>query len=448
MLYRKFYETLRAWKKDGCKKALLVDGARQIGKTTLIRRFAADFYGKNVLEINFIASPEAREIFAGERSAVAIVMKMTAWARRELTPQKTLIFLDEIQECPEARTAIKFLVEDGRFDYIESGSLLGVTYQRVPSLPVGFEEAHTMYPLDLEEFALAMQVQPSTFTHIRTCYDERSVVDEFVHEQMMKLVGYYLAVGGMPRVVQEFVSSNDMGKVARLQREILVMYRQDIQKYADQKRDKITMIFDTIPAELNNRNKRFVLSDLAKSARSERYESCFNWLSDAGVTLPCYNLQEMRQPVAVNQFRNLFKLYLADTGLLCAMCSEDVQFRILNGGLGVNEGGILENFFAQQLKANGYALYYFDNKNIGEIDFVLEHDGTLLPLEIKSGGAYRKHRALDRLLESPDCHAQEAIVFSGSNVARDGQVAYLPVYMAMYLKRAKKLGKVDVRLGI
>ena len=442
MLYRKFYDELVKWHKQEKKLALLIDGARQIGKTTLIRKFAKDCYGDNFVEINFINTPSAKEIFAGDISVDAIISKLTLFLRRPLTPHKTLIFFDEVQECLEVRTAIKFLVDDGRFDYIESGSLLGINYKEIKSYAVGYEENRTMYPMDFEEFAIANGIQRSTFDLLKDCYEKRVPVDEFVHKQMMQLFTYYVIIGGMPAVVQEFVNSKDMGRVVGIQSDILKLYRKDITKYATTGKEKITLIFDTIPAELNAKNKRFMLSDLAKSARMERYESCFNWLTDAGIALPCYNLAEPKQPVAINKQHNLFKFYMADTGLLCAMCSGDVQYQIVNGNYGINEGSIMENMFAQQLKSNGFNLYYFDKQKVGEVDFIVEQHAELVPVEIKSGKDYKSHRALDNLLAVDEYKLKESLVFCIGNIEAEDKVVYLPLYMIMFFKKENMLNKI------
>ena len=442
MLYRKFYDELVKWYKQEKKLALLIDGARQIGKTTLIRQFAKDYYGDNFVEINFINTPSAREIFVGDLSVDVIISKLTLFLRRPLTPHKTLIFFDEVQECLEVRTAIKFLVNDGRFDYIESGSLLGINYKEIKSYAVGYEENRTMYPMDFEEFAIANGIQQSTFDMLKDCYEKRVPVDEFVHKQMMQLFTYYVIIGGMPAAVQEFVNSKDMGRVVGIQSDILKLYRKDITKYATTGKEKITLIFDTIPAELNAKNKRFMLSDLAKSARMDRYESCFNWLTDAGIALPCYNLAEPKQPVAINKQHNLFKFYMADTGLLCAMCSGDVQYQIVNGNYGINEGSIMENMFAQQLKSNGFNLYYFDKQKVGEVDFIVEQHAELVPVEIKSGKDYKSHRALNNLLAVDEYKRKESLVFGDGSIGAEGKVVYLPLYMIMFFKKENMLNKI------
>lgn len=442
MLYRKFYDELVKWYNQEKKLALLIDGARQIGKTTLIRQFAKDYYGDNFVEINFINTPSAKEIFVGDLSVDGIISKLTLFLRRPLTPHKTLIFFDEVQECLEVRTAIKFLVNDGRFDYIESGSLLGINYKEIKSYAVGYEENRTMYPMDFEEFAIANGIQQSTFDMLRNCYERRVPVDEFVHKQMMQLFTYYVIIGGMPAAVQEFVNSKDMGRVVGIQSDILKLYRKDITKYTTTGKEKITLIFDTIPAELNAKNKRFMLSDLAKSARMDRYESYFNWLTDAGIALPCYNLAEPKQSVAINKQHNLFKFYMADTGLLCAMCSGDVQYQIVNGNYGINEGSIMENMFAQQLKSNGFNLYYFDKQKVGEVGFIVEQHAELVPVEIKSGKDYKSHRALNNLLAVDEYKLKESLVFCIGNIEAEDKVVYLPLYMIMFFRKENMLNKI------
>lgn len=442
MLYRKFYEVLKEWYASEKKLALLIDGARQIGKTTLVRRFGREYYGENFVEINFIDTPSAKEIFRGDISVEEIISKLTLFLRRPLVPHKTLVFFDEVQECLEVRTAIKFLVDDGRFDYIESGSLLGINYREVKSYAVGYEEIHTMYPMDFEEFSIACGVQAETFSLLENCYKNRTPVDEFIHKRMMQLFTYYVIIGGMPAAVQEFVNSRDMGAVVRIQSDILRLYRKDITKYATAGKEKITRIFDTLPAELNAKNKRFMLSDLSKTARMERYESCFNWLTDAGIALPCYNLTEVKQPVEINKQHNLFKFFMTDTGLLCAMCSGDVQYQIVNGDYSINQGSIMENMFAQQLKANGFSLYYYDKNKIGEVDFVVEQHAALVPVEIKSGKDYKTHRALDNLLEIEEYKLKEAFVFCIGNIECIEKIVYLPLYMIMFFKKETMLDKI------
>lgn len=337
------------------KKALCIIGARQIGKTTIIREFAKEQY-EHFVEINFILDKGAEKIFEGKLDANTIIENLTAFKMKELEPGKTLIFLDEIQECPNARCAIKFLVEDGRFDYIESGSLLGVRYKEVPSYAVGFEEIVYMYPMNFKEYLTANGVQESTLKTLQTCYEKHEAVPKVMHETLLKLFATYIVVGGMPDVVQTYVTTHDVGKVIQLQRSILELYRQDISKYSKStEKIKIKTIFDSIASQLDDKNIRFFLNRIDENGRMNRYENAFLWLSDVGVALPSYNVTEPQPPLQLNEKRNLFKLFMGDTGLLCASCMENIQFELLQGNMEVNMGSILENVFAQIIKANGFS---------------------------------------------------------------------------------------------
>jgi len=430
------YENLLKWHNKSQKRALMLTGARQTGKTYLIRAFAKAKYA-NFIEINFINEPKAEAIFTGNLDAKTLIMNLTAYSRMPMPPGETLIFFDEIQECPSARTAIKFLVEDGRFDYIESGSLLGINYKEVQSYPVGFEETMQMYPMDFEEFAIANGVQIQTLDYLKECFDKTLPVSDAIHQTMSELFRTYIIVGGMPAVVQQFIDTHDIGEVLRLQNDILALYRQDIMKYSKTDKNRIRNIFERIPAELNSKNRRFMLADIDKSARLNRYESSFNWLSDAGVALPCYNITEPVVPLRLNEQNNLFKLYLSDTGLLCAASMENVQFDILNGDLTVNMGSILENTIAQLLKANGFELRYMNRKKIGEIDFVLQCGKSIIPLEIKSGNDFLKHAALDHILNVAAWKIDKAYVLCKGNVQKRQKITYLPWYMILFLKQQR-----------
>ena len=288
MLYRKAYDKLLEWKKQKKRTALCIQGARQIGKTTVVREFGKNEY-KCFVEFNFIRNTNVQKVFDGNLDANTIIEGLSALARKPLIPGDTLILLDEIQECPNARAAIKFLVEDGRFDYIETGSLLGVKNKVVPSLPVGFEDPFTMYPMDFEEFIIANGVQQTTIDAMRRAYQDRIPVSDIIHTTMSKLFYSYIIVGGMPKVVQTYVETHDIGRVIKAQNEIIELYRQDITKYANESdRPKIRAIFDSIPAQLNEKNRRFTVTDLAAAARMNRYADSFNWLTDAGVANACY----------------------------------------------------------------------------------------------------------------------------------------------------------------
>ena len=449
MLYRKAYDKLLEWKKQSKRKALCIMGARQIGKTTVIRQFGQDQY-ECFVEINFITDPDAAKIFAGNLDADTIITNLTAYTRKAMIPGKTLVLLDEIQACPDARTAIKFLVEDGRFDYIESGSLLGVKYKEVRSYPVGFEELYQMYPMDLEEYLWANGVQKTTIRYLKDCYENHAPVTGAIHQTMCKLFYSYIVVGGMPDVVQTYVNTHDIAQVIARQTEILELYRLDIAQYA-QGNDKIKIraIFDSIPSQLNDKKRRFILSALDPNGRQLRYADSFNWLADAGVALPCYNVEEPQPPLTLSEKRNLFKLFMGDTGLLCAACMENVQFGILNGDLQINMGSILENMIAQQLRSNGFHLNYYDGKKTGEIDFVVQNGMGVDLVEVKSGNDFKVHSAMNRIRKVEGWNFGRASVFCKGNVETDGGVQYYPWYMIMFMTayQAPKEMKYEIDLS-
>lgn len=435
MLRRKAWEKLISWKNSDNKKALCIIGARQIGKTTLVRNFGKEYY-ENFVEINFVTDTKAADIFSDSLDADTIITNLTAYVRKPMEPGKTLVLFDEIQECPNARTAIKFLVEDGRFDYIETGSMLGVRFKEVRSYPVGFEEIYRMYPLDFEEFLWANGVPESTVEYLNKCFKNKSPVSESVHNTMLKLFRAYIVVGGMPQVVNTYIETHDIGKVVANQKEILELYRLDIAKYSDNSRKlKIQSIFDSIPSQLDDKNRRFILKKIDEHGRQNRYENSFEWLSDAGVALPCYNVSEPQPALQLNEKHNLFKLFMADTGLLCAACMENVQFDILNGNLEINMGSILENVMAQSIKHNGFNLHYFDAKKYGEIDFVIQNGTHVDIIEVKSGNDYKKHKALDNVLDIKEWSFGQAYVLCNGNVENARDVFYLPWYMIIFLKQ-------------
>ena len=434
MLKRKVWSDLEGWRKRGASKALLIAGARQIGKTTIVREFAKSNY-RCFAELNFLEDPKAASIFEGSLNADEIVANLTAYLRVPLEPGNTLVLLDEIQEYPAARTAIKFLVEDGRFDYVETSSLLGVKTRQIASYPVGFEEQLRMYPLDFEEFCMANGVQDATLDMLKNQYETRTPVPTPVHDAMMSRFQTYLVVGGMPDVVQRYVDTHDIGQVVSLQTDLLALYRLDIAKYAETKdQTKIRGIFDAIPSQLDDKNRRFVLADLSKNARQNRYASSFLWLSDAGVALPCYNVSEPVPPLENNGKHSLFKLFLNDVGLLCAASMGNIQYDLLQGNLDVNMGAIMEDVVAQELRAHGFDLHYYNSTRLGEVDFVVQSGKKVLLIEVKSGNDWRRHKALDNMLAIEDWHLRDAYVLCKGNVETDGPITYLPLYMTMFLK--------------
>lgn len=434
MLKRKAFDKLIEWKNQENKKALCIVGARQIGKTTLIRAFGKQHY-EHFLELNFITDQGAEDIFSGSLDANTLISNLTAYLRQPMVPGKTLVLFDEIQQCPNARTAIKFLVEDGRFDYIQSGSLLGVRHKELRSYPVGFEEIYPMYPMDFEEFLWANGVQPETIEQLQQSFTDKTPVSSAIHNTLNKLFYSYIVVGGMPRVVQTYVGTHDIGLVIAEQQDILAQYRLDITQYAEG-RDKIKIreIFDSIPAQLDDKNRRFYVNSLDKNARLNRYDNSFKWLDDAGVALPCYNVSAPQPPLQMNRKHSLFKLFMGDTGLLCAASMDNIQLDLLQGRLSINMGSILENIVAQELKAKGFSLHYFDQQKYGEIDFVLQNGAGIDLIEVKSGKDYHKHKALDNIRSVGEWTFQNAYVLCRDNVHQQEGICYLPWYMMIFLQ--------------
>lgn len=419
------------------KEALLITGARQVGKTFIIRKCAKKHF-EYVIEINFIERPDAIKLFENAKSSEDILLRISAFTDVPLVPGKTLIFFDEVQECKEIVTAIKFLVEDGKYRYILSGSFLGVELKDIRSVPVGYMTIMEMYPLNFFEFCRANKVSQRIFDMLEMCWNKKKAIDQIVHEKLLDLFHLYLIVGGMPAVVEGYLRTKNLQEVFRLQKGILQLYKKDIAKYDPQNKLYLEEIFNLIPSELNSKNKRFILKNLNENFRFSRYEHSFIWLKEAGVALPVYCVQEPEVPLLLSKATNLFKLFLSDVGLLAAMYADGLQIKILNKEKDINFGSIYENAVAQELKTQGFELYYFNSKKQGELDFVIEYKGNVLPIEVKSGKSYTRHNALDNVMSTPRYHIEQAIVFCNENIHEKNKIVYMPVYMAGMLKKETK----------
>lgn len=431
-MYRKIETNIRNWIEHP-GKAYLLTGARQIGKTWIIRHMLEEC-DYEWFEINFIDRPELIDILNSRISTEDFLLRLSAILPAECTPHKTIIFFDEIQENPELVTRIKFLVDEGSYRYIMSGSLLGVTLKNIRSVPVGYLHSDTMYPMDFEEFMIANGISLSVRNHIKESYEHRTPVDEFIHTTLLSLFFNYLIVGGMPDAVTAFIETRDIRQVSRIQQEIINLYKRDFTKYESENRKlKIISIYDLIPAELNKQNKKFVFSDLNKELKFDRYENSFLWLKDAGVALPVYNVDEPRIPLLASKNSNIFRLFDSDCGLLTSCYTDYVKLEILRQNGEVNNGALFENAVAQQLAANGFFLYFFKSTKIGEVDFVIEKDGSILYLEVKSGKNTHSHRALNNVLSHDRFHA-EAYVLSCDNLEETDDILYLPVYMTYLIQ--------------
>ena len=304
----------------------------------------------------------------------------------------------------------------------------------IRSVQVGYMDVLEMYPLDFEEFALAAGVADSIIEKLQECFQNKTEVDGMIHEYMMELFRLYLIVGGMPAAVVKYLDTNNLQEVVYEQKNIVNLYKKDIAKYDPENKLYLEDIFDLIPSELNAKNKRFILKDLHQDFKLSRYRNSFLWLANAGVALPTYNVEEPALPLRLNRQSNLFKLFLCDVGLLAATYANGIQLALLNGEKNINFGAVFENAAAQELVAHGYALYYFNSKKQGELDFVIEHEGNVLPLEIKSGKDYTRHNALSGVMANPDYHIPAAFVFHSGNVSVKEKITYYPIYMMMFLR--------------
>ena len=434
MLYRNMKKKIEEFFLSEQKSALMITGARQVGKTFCIREYAKKNY-KYVIEINFIEMPQAVQLFENAKNAEDILLRISALTDVPMKKGQTIIFFDEVQECKEIVTAIKFLVDEGSYRYILSGSLLGVELKDIRSVPVGYMTIYEMFPLDFFEFCRANKVSEQILTKITECFEKRNPIDTLIHEKMMDLFRLYLIVGGMPAAVQRYLDTNNLNEVLKVQRGIVQLYKKDIAKYDPDEKLYLEDIFNLIPSELNSKNKRFILKKLNENFKFSRYEHSFIWLKEAGVALPVFCVQEPQVPLLLSKSTNLFKLFLADVGLLASMYADGLQIKILNKEKDINFGSIYENAVAQELRAHGFELYYFNSKKQGELDFVIEYKGEVLPIEVKSGKDYARHRALDQVLKNESYRIKEAMVFCNENIEVKDQVFYCPVYLAGLLKK-------------
>lgn len=446
MLKRKIASYIREFYNNS-RNALLITGARQTGKTYSIREFGKTF--KNFVEINFVDMPEAVNVFAGAKNSNDILLRLSAITRTPLVKGETLVFFDEVQKCPDIVTAIKFLVDEGLYRYIMSGSLLGVELKDLRSEPVGYMGVKEMFPLDFEEFISNIGINENIINSLREAWENLNTVDNFLHSKLMELFRLYLVIGGMPAAVNKYIESNNLQEVMTVQQDIIRLYKRDIAQYDPENKLYIEDIFDLIPPELNAKNKRFIMKRLNENAKFERYHNSFLWLKNAGVAIPVYNVEEPKVPLLLSRSRNLFKLFQNDIGLLAAQYSDGIQLRIITGDNDINFGSIYENAVAQELTAHGLNPYYYNNKKRGELDFIVEMGGNVLPIEVKSGKDYQTHRALSNIMECDEYGIPRAVIFNNDNMKIDGKLVYAPIYMAMFLQKkddAPTYYKVDLSM--
>ena len=436
MLKRKITQRLIDWKNTSDHKPLIIKGCRQCGKTFSVMDFAKKYY-KNVVYLNFFENPDYASVFAGSLEIDNIIMLLSALLPGVVFETgETVLILDEIQDCPEARTALKFFHIDGRFDVIGTGSLLGVRgYGTEPkSIPVGFETVIDMYPLDFEEFLWANGITDQIIGLLKKNLEAQTPIPEALHGRMRQLLLQYTVVGGMPDAVQTFINSKQMDEVLRIQRNIVRSYEDDMVKYAERKdKSRIRECFQSIPKQLGKENKKFQYSVVKKGSTASRYAGSLQWIEDAGIVVRCYNLSITELPLDGNAEKDVFKVYMQDCGLFVSMLEDGTQYDILQGNLFGYKGAIFENLVADIFSKMGRKLYYFHKDSGLEVDFVIRYKSECTLVEVKAATGNAK--SAKTILRHPEkYHVANAIKLGDYNIGKFGQMLTLPLYMAFLLR--------------
>lgn len=445
MLKRKIETYLAEWKKSETRKPLVIKGMRQCGKTYIVRKFANENY-ENVVYVNLILEPDKKSAFTGNIDVDTIILNLSAMIKgSRFIEGKTCIILDEIQECREARTALKSFQIDGRFDIIATGSLLGVKgygksrkkkdeSEGQDSVPVGYETVIDMYPLDFEEFLWANGISDAVIDAVRSCFESEKAVPDGIHKVMMDLLYRYIIVGGLPEVVNCFLETRNIEQIYKLQRSLITEYEEDMVKYADEAdKPHIRECFESIPKQLAKENKKFQYSVVRKGGRASQYAGSIQWLEDAGIVRRCYNTRITELPLDGNAVEDCFKVYVTDIGILVAMLDYGTQADILKGNLLGYKGAVFENLMADFLCKSGQKLYYFHKDSGLELDFLVRLNGECVVLEVKARTG--KSKSMATVLRNKDVyHVNSAIKLGQYNVGRDGEVLTVPLYMGFLVK--------------
>ncbi len=440
MLYRKFAAHLEDFLQNNTNKIMLVNGARQIGKSFLIRYVGKRLF-RNYVEINLKEDKEGSGIFAAVRSTDDFYLQLGAIAGNKLGDRNdTLVFLDEIQSYPHLMTMLKFLNEDSRYRYIASGSELGVALAQTPSVPIGSIEIEQMFPLDFEEFLLAMGCGQETIDGVREYYLGGKSLNDSLHKYMLQQFKIYLLVGGMPDAINKFIENRNIAQVRKIQSDIHALYKLDASQYDDERKLVIRKIYDMIPSNMENKKKRIIVKKIEQTGGHKQfsdYSDEFDYLVSSGVALSVQAISNPKFPLKESESKNLVKLYLSDVGILTNLLYRTNINAVLGDEQSVNLGSAYESVVAQELHAHGFSLHYYDNKQRGEVDFLIDDYDNLsvLPIEVKSGKDYKIHSALNSFLSTPDYHIRKAIVLSNEqHVYEEDGVTYLPIYYVMFLK--------------
>ena len=438
MLRRKIQQTLKEYFSSDRSKILIIDGARQVGKSYIIRHEGRAAF-PNFVEINMIDDRDGSRVFADVKGTEDFYVRLSAVAGRRLgTKDNTLVFLDEIQAYPSMLTLLKFLSDEGRFTYVVSGSLLGVTMHKTLSIPGGRIQVEHMYPLDFEEFLWANGVGDELIESMRTKFKNGESHSDGLHRHMLELFKTFLLVGGLPQAVNTYLDSQNIYRVRKIHEEIFNLYKEDASQYSMQEKLQIRRIYDMIPSNMENRKKRLHFNDVEekKGKAARDYEDDIEYLISAGVALEVRAIANPTFPLISSAKKNLLKLYLNDVGLLSFVLFRNNVTAIKDDQLSINLGSVYETVVATELLAHGHTLFYYDNKQKGEVDFLIDdYDSlTVLPIEVKSGKDYSTHRALDRFISNPDYRVQSALVLSNEGDSRtENATTYMPIYYIMFL---------------
>lgn len=441
MLYRKMEALIEAHLTSDSQKILLIDGARQVGKTYLIRYVGQKLF-ENFIEINLVEDSLGDRLFAETRTVEDLYLQISMLAgERMKQKENTLIFLDEIQAYPHLLTLLKFLSQDGKFTFIASGSLLGVTLSQTTSIPMGSIRKVRMFPLDFEEFLYANGMSRMAVSAMRKKFEKREALDEATHNKMMDFFRKYLLVGGLPDAVNSYLSDHNIQLVREIQREIHDYYAADASKYDEEKKLKIRRIYDLIPSNMENKKKRVVAKRIEgkKGKRFGDYQDEFDYLVSAGIALNVRAISTPVFPLLESSGKNLLKLYLNDVGILTGLLYGNNIRAVLSDQTSVNLGSVYESVVASELIAHGYQLFYYDNRTKGEVDYLIDDYESLsaVPIEVKPGKDYTVHSALNTFVQNEDYHIKKAFVVSNERkVTTQGKVTYLPIYDIMFFQNA------------
>ena len=438
MLYRKIEKDIRNYLEETSNKILLIEGARQIGKSFIIRYVGKEMF-PHFVELNLVEDKQGPRYFENVRSTEDFYLVLSSIYGSNLNNSKdTLVFIDEIQEYPQLITLLKFLRQENRYRYIASGSLLGITLKRTTSIPIGSIQIKEMYPLDFEEFLIANNIGTDTISYLKECYDKNLSPNNGVHERILSIFKRYLIVGGMPDAVNEFLTTKNITKIREIQNDIHRLYGDDATKYDEENKLKIKRIYNLLPSFLAQKKKRLVFKDIEdkKGKRSKEYEEEIDYLIDSGITLKTKAISNPKFPLMESEQKNLLKLYLNDVGILSGLLYKTNIKPLIDNETSVNLGAVYECVVAMELKSLGHSLFYYDNKKYGEVDFLIDDFSLLsvVPIEVKSGKDYKVHSSLSRFVTTEEYGIKEGVVLSNTGeIHLDGKIRYLPVYMSMFL---------------